>query len=932
MMEDCNDTTITIPSLQFLSRYLSPADADGFNAAFPKDKVAEIHATFKALMKTPKDPLPKESELSKTWVSGWYLCGLKGSRLTDTSPQRDIDKNIARLCDEDHFFHLSESKADRDDDGKNKIDASFLPKNLMEWYEKDSANFAIQTMSIEFKRGGSKNDPFDDREDCDNESIALSRKLVRGQLMAYSARLFNTQHRKWHFQLLVNGREFRFLRWDHSGVIVTEAEDYVTTLEDTEHLLKMLYGFSRLDRSGKGYDDTVEELSNTSVGWSRMDQLSDPHPDDVKPNTREASTKYPIAAEFHPDIAKERVDKWLRDKVFHADPRCKDHRTKMPPETHMPDLRYLPTFDYIRKKFKNSIAAGNRRYIVKIDGRIFLIGSPVFVAFGVVGRGTRGFIALEWLTQRFVFIKDTWRPFYVGLPSEGDMLNKLNEGSVRNVPTLVCYEDVPGHETETSHYSPVTGGNRRTVDLNMRRPRPVVPDDAQAASTQKKRGTAPRAARPLPSTPRRRQPASAETPTKSAYAEKHAKKAKEVKSKFIQGTRLRHMVHHRVVVEEVCKDSIAFTSGHQWARTILQTLYAHKDAVEHCDIMHRDVSTGNILIYPVILWGPEKKARGVRMTGLLTDWELAKDTKIEHARQLARTGTWQFIPVRCLLDPRSPIKVADELESFFHVFLYNSVRLVPSNLLNVQHFVWSYFDARDPHPTKKDETSVSDKKHAAIVEGKITTSVVEELAFKSPEPDTPHPFNALIAELLKYFKSRYAVRRWTEREALNVALKTTDAKKAAKPPALPAVRVNPEFWDIDDDEPSASGSTENGDSSQSGTITFSDGPGAPGKEDRARSAALDKHDTIIGIFERVVMQRGVKEEDKVMWPSLNDLMEEDALAQYVPPARPRRSKRVRTDLLPPVAAWTMSTEDDEVDDSPTTRGRRTRAPQTITLG
>ncbi|KAH9924997.1 uncharacterized protein BXZ73DRAFT_50266 [Epithele typhae] len=926
MMEDCNDTTIIIPSLQFASRYLSPADADGFNAAFPKDKVAEIHVTFKALMKTPEDSPPEESEISKAW--------------------RDIDMNIARLCDDEHFFHLSESKADRDDNGKNKIDASFLPNNLMKWYEKDTANFAIQAMSIKFKRGGTKNDPFDDRREYDNESLALSRKMVRGQLMAYSARLFHKQHRKWHFQLLVNGREFRFLRWDHSGVIVTEAEDYVTTLEDTEHLLKMLYGFSRLNRSGKGYDDTVEELSDTSVGWTRMGQLTNPHPDDITPDTREASAEYHIAAEFHPDIAEERVVQWLKDKAFYADPRRDDNR-QTPPDTHMRDLRYLPTFDYIRAKFKSSIAPGNRRYIVKIDGGIFLVGSPVFVAFGAVGRGTRGFIALEWATQRFVFIKDTWRPFYAGLPSEGDVLKTLNEGSVRNVRTLVCYEDVPGHETETSHYSPVTGNNRRTIDLSMRRP---VPDEAQAASTHKC-GTASPATRPLPSTPRRRH---AEAGTKrtrderhaqeeSAYTEEHPKKAKAKKPKFIQGTRLRHMLHHRIVVKEVCKDSIAFTSGRQWARMILQTLYAHHDAVEKCYIVHRDVSTGNILMYPVITWGADKKALGVTQTGLLADWELAKDKRIEYARQIARTGTWQFIPVRCLLDPRSAIRIADELESFFHVFLYNSVRLVPSNLLDVQHFVRSYFDARHPHPTKIGEISVSKDKHDAIVNGKITTtSALVELAFASPRRNAPHPFNALIAELLKHFKSRYAVGRWTEWEALNAARKTTDEEpsKAAKTPTLPPVReeTTPPAEDSDEESDQdwdlkpVARKSKTGNSIRPKALLKPDpeAPPRPDDHDFARSAALDTHDAIIGIFERFVVQDKAKKEDRVKWPK-KDLMEKDALAQYVPPPRRRAPKRVRTDLLPPVAAWTMSTEEDGMDDSPTTR-RRTRAPQTITLG
>ena len=67
---------------------------------------------------------------------------------------------------------------------------------------------------------------------------------------------------------------------------------------------------------------------------------------------------------------------------------------------------------------------------------------------------------------------------------------------------------------------------------------------------------------------------------------------------------------------------------------------AHQKAYVDCDIIHRDISVGNILILPILRLGA--KAKYVYWTGVLTDWELAKDVKIEIARQPERTVSCGF--------------------------------------------------------------------------------------------------------------------------------------------------------------------------------------------------------------------------------------------------------------------------------------------------
>ena len=52
-------------------------------------------------------------------------------------------------------------------------------------------------------------------------------------------------------------------------------------------------------------------------------------------------------------------------------------------------------------------------------------------------------------------------------------------------------------------------------------------------------------------------------------------------------------------------------------------------------LLHRDVSGGNILIFPRIVVVPGKRV--LMWNGILADWELAKDTRVLKKRQPERT-------------------------------------------------------------------------------------------------------------------------------------------------------------------------------------------------------------------------------------------------------------------------------------------------------
>ncbi|TFK77718.1 hypothetical protein K466DRAFT_508174, partial [Polyporus arcularius HHB13444] len=211
--------------------------------------------------------------------------------------------------------------------------------------------------------------------------------------MHYAERVFAYQHRCKVFLLLINSDRFRVMRWDRSGVAVTESVDYCQTLAGTRALLEVLHAFSRLSRAQQGFDTSAVLLMKNSCGWKRMDLLAEDDKDDL--NSAEGDT---------------------------------------PP--------VIPVLSHIREMFRDSLKEGFPRYRLLVDGQEYLVAKHLFLGFGMVGRGTRGYIALEWKTQRFVFLKDCWRPGYKGVDKEGDILAKLNANGVENIPTIIRYGDV----------------------------------------------------------------------------------------------------------------------------------------------------------------------------------------------------------------------------------------------------------------------------------------------------------------------------------------------------------------------------------------------------------------------------------------------------------------------------------------------------------
>ncbi|KAJ8475426.1 hypothetical protein ONZ45_g15613 [Pleurotus djamor] len=103
---------------------------------------------------------------------------------------------------------------------------------------------------------------------------------IRGQLSMYASEILSKQHRMHLFMLYLCHPYARFLRWDRSGVIVTERFNYVA---DCSLLVEYLWRFTRLNSLGRGFDPTVSLASEaeTKAAHERLQPWKPEQPRDV---------------------------------------------------------------------------------------------------------------------------------------------------------------------------------------------------------------------------------------------------------------------------------------------------------------------------------------------------------------------------------------------------------------------------------------------------------------------------------------------------------------------------------------------------------------------------------------------------------------------------------------------------------------------------
>ncbi|KAI0368161.1 hypothetical protein BV20DRAFT_969455 [Pilatotrama ljubarskyi] len=619
---------------------------------------------------------------------------------------------------------LSRYKADPSDDTKSKVDAGLYPKDCAP--PDDHPDWTHCRLYIEFKKGNIAYDPWDDRDDKAPESDRSSRKKVRDQLIAYAQNIFHYQHRTALLSLFIIGEEFRVMWWDRSGVIVSKKTNYY---KDPKPLLEFIWHFSQLSDEQQGLDPTATLIKTDDEDFKLMNYLAQPHPLDMnylEPGTEHIVTDSPLARSAGTDP---------------SPPSGSDEAR--PPETeteghgdsplHQVDWEKQPVFKYVRQQFRESLAPGWPRYRLEVgeEKRVFLVAKPIFKSSTMFGRATRGYIAVDVHTGRFVFLKDSWRPFYAGVDPEGSYLERFSGDKYMIVPTVVCHGDVGNQVAFTAGYEE-RGREERKRDLRATLRKKLVPSDSTSSGSVSK---------------------------KRAQPDDEAEATSQGTEAISEDEHFRHHIHYRIAVEEVCLPFTEFRTTAQLIRLMYNCVETHYWAYKNHDLLHRDISAGNVLILPRIVTGRDG-TKAVQWRGVLTDWELAKraprEDEEEVARQPERTGTWQFMSVN-YIDCKwtRPIVVADELESFFHVLVYYAVRFLPSTLPSVTKFVIEYFDTftRDP---STGERSSGEFKRSTLTHGQLSNQSVP-LEFLKKTRKHGNPLNELISDLLALFSARYVV-------------------------------------------------------------------------------------------------------------------------------------------------------------------------------
>ena len=387
-----------------------------------------------------------------------------------------------------------------------KTDAAILrlPK-------RGQAHWTDQRVPVQFFRHIPDVDPFSEmfpRENQQDAEHECQKRLER--ITAAAELLFATQHRLFLFMLVVVGRNFRLIRWDRAGVIVTPLTDYY---DNPAVLCDFLRRLSFLDDTSLGFDPSATRLLARDADFLRMDTAATPNPCDI------------------------------------------DHAEGTREEG---EIKGAHVFRYVRSLFRGSLTSDWPRYRLQVpDGdkvRDYLVGKPIVQRSGVTGRGTRGYVALDCETGCFVWLKDAWRASVLIAVREGDVLRELNEAGIENVPTLVCHGDINDHATVTDIW-----WERKHPASSTPQPSPSRPESSTCtpdSSTNRKRKRGGR------------------NHNEDAHSQPRKRRSSpsEIAGPGYRGPPQRH-THYRIVVQEVAMSLRNIQSGKQLSSIVLDCLH-----------------------------------------------------------------------------------------------------------------------------------------------------------------------------------------------------------------------------------------------------------------------------------------------------------------------------------------------------------------------
>ncbi|KAH9953564.1 kinase-like domain-containing protein, partial [Russula dissimulans] len=128
--------------------------------------------------------------------------------------------------------------------------------------------------------------------------------------------------------------------------------------------------------------------------------------------------------------------------------------------------------------------------------------------------------------------------------------------------------------------------------------------------------------------------------------------------------------HYRIVLGVIGKQLENFDRSWEVVNAMHAALKAH-EAAYNAGVLHRDISTGNILIAgPAELADRDDQFKPKIEGRMLIDWDLSSIVNDSITHHYARTGTWQFLAADLVELSNVKQTYVHDLESFFWVLLW----------------------------------------------------------------------------------------------------------------------------------------------------------------------------------------------------------------------------------------------------------------------
>ncbi|RPD71901.1 hypothetical protein L226DRAFT_573572, partial [Lentinus tigrinus ALCF2SS1-7] len=379
----CMEKKISVVDLDyFLGKYVPP----------PPGAIKEPTAKLSTLKwDGPLRPEVKEAKAVKafnSWIAGSY----------------DADNlEQSKSFEAGYKVVVTASGTDPDDKTKQRADLALYPSYAAP-EEGEEPNWSAVEVFIECKPESTQDDPFDedDKEKLFVPQSSGRRRRNLGQIMSYASTIFQSQHRKHQFSVVLFGEMARIIHWDRSGVVTTKKFNY---RQEPIKLGRFFWRLCHMSAAQRGHDTTVKEIHTHTVEYELM-----------------------------------------------------IHRAEKP---IIDEATGIELGKHARLLFAESLKNAKMYYKIKVPDvggeRSFLVGAPHFLSTELAGRGTRGYVAIDCSHPEgpFVYLKDAWRVDHEDIEPEGNVLKYLNDGEkIEGVPTLVCHGDIKdrmGDQVTDSH-------------------------------------------------------------------------------------------------------------------------------------------------------------------------------------------------------------------------------------------------------------------------------------------------------------------------------------------------------------------------------------------------------------------------------------------------------------------------------------------------